>query len=217
MSLGFNAGEGGCPTLEEAIQSLYTIAVVEGKSTSTIRLKELGRFCIAELERRGLTGAVTEADVPGGGRAKKWDVVWSWHGKPRLVISLKSILQNPGGTVPNRIDDLMGEVANVQMYSPEIVTGYLMVFDSSCDPGRPSGRPSWIDFLRERLRNLSGRGAPSWSIGTLEASLVVEVDFSAGPHLVTPATATDQFFDTLVEEVRRRNPGIPSGAVVPAL
>ena len=54
MSLGFNAGEGGCPTLEEAIQSLYTIAVVEGKSTSTIRLKELGRFCIAELERRGL-------------------------------------------------------------------------------------------------------------------------------------------------------------------
>ena len=60
-------------------------------------------------------------------------MVWRYDGKVRLAISLKSILRNIPGTVPNRIDDLMGEVANVQLVSLEIVLGYVMVFNSSED------------------------------------------------------------------------------------
>ena len=50
-----------------------------------------------------------------------------------FLISLKSIWKNVAGTVPNRLDDLMGEAANVQQMSPEVVTGYIMLFDKSQD------------------------------------------------------------------------------------
>ncbi len=56
--------------LQEAVDYLYQIAVVEGKATSTKRLDGLAQFCVSELARRGLDGAVTEAKLPGGGRAK---------------------------------------------------------------------------------------------------------------------------------------------------
>jgi len=204
----YTPSPGPALTLQDAVASLYEIAVLEGKATSTSRLQQLGHYCIAELARRGLRGAQTEITVPGGGRPKKWDVVWTWQRKPRLVISLKSILQNPGGTVPNRIDDLMGEVSNVQMYSPEIVTGYLMIFDASCERATPRTRRRRIDSLRDHLAKLSGRRAPAWSIGLVEAALVIEVDFSQGPKLITPLTEVDSFFETLVQEVRERNPGL---------
>ena len=72
-----------------------------------------------------LVGAATEINVPGIGRSKKWDVGWPPAGRARLGISLKSLLRNIPGTVPNRVDDLTGEMANVQLLSPEIVTGYI--------------------------------------------------------------------------------------------
>lgn len=37
-------------TLQDAVDSLYRIAVTEGKATSTKRLDGLARFCVAELE-----------------------------------------------------------------------------------------------------------------------------------------------------------------------
>ena len=72
-------------------------------------------------------------EIPGVGRSKRWDVAWKYDGKYRLGLSLKSLLRNLGGTVPNRIDDLIGEVANAQLYSPEIVLGYVMVFNIAED------------------------------------------------------------------------------------
>src|SRR5712691_2904195 len=113
-------------SLQEAIDSLYDIAVVQQKATSTIRLQRLAEYCVQGLARRGLISAEREAIIPGGGRPKQWDVAWKYHEKYRLAISLKSILRNLAGTVPNRVDDLMGEVTNIQMYSPEVVVGYLM-------------------------------------------------------------------------------------------
>lgn len=193
-------------SLQSAIESLYRIAVVDRKSTSTIRLSGLAQYCAEELARRGLAGADTEVLVPGGGRDKYWDVAWSLHGKPRLVISLKSILKNLAGTVPNRIDDLMGEVTNVQMYSPEIVAGYVMVFDGSSDVVTDRRAAGWAGHLRERLHELSGRRAPSWSIGMVEAAVLIEVDFSAGPVIRTPESVVHEFFDRLVEQVKFRNP-----------
>ena len=193
-------------TLQDAVDSLYRIAVVEGKATSTKRLDGLARFCIQELVKRGLDGAVMEAKLPGGGREKSWDVAWSMDDKPRLAISLKSLLKNLGGTVPNRVDDLMGEVTNVQMYSPEIVTGYIMLFNVAEDSYSPLHGSTWADLLRSRITRLSGRRPPSWSIGMIEASLFLEVDFSSGPLLVSGTSDAAPFFDRLVAAVRERNP-----------
>ena len=193
-------------TLQDAVDSLYRIAVIEGKATSTKRLDGLASFCIEELDKRGLDGAVTEAKLPGGGREKSWDVAWSMDDKPRLAISLKSLLKNLGGTVPNRVDDLMGEVTNVQMYSPEIVTGYIMLFNVAEDSYSPLHGSTWADLLRSRITRLSGRRPPSWSIGMIEASLFLEVDFSNGPLLVSGTSDAPPFFDRLVAAVRERNP-----------
>jgi hypothetical protein len=195
-------------TLDEAVRQLYSIAVQEGKATSTIRLQGLARFCGEELERRGLEGTETEAAIPGGGREKQWDVAWRLHGKYRLAISLKSILRNLSGTVPNRIDDLIGEVANAQMHSPEIVIGYLMVFDTSQDTLSARHGMTWCEVLRQRLTDLSGRRAPSWSVGMIEHFAILEVDFSKGPAIVQGQAEVQAMLDGLVAEVRRRNPSV---------
>ena len=192
--------------LQEAVDYLYQIAVVEGKATSTRRLDGLAQFCLAELAKRGLDGAVTEAKLPGGGREKFWDVAWSMDDKPRLAISLKSLLKNLGGAVPNRVDDLMGEVTNVQMYSPEIVTGYIMLFNVAEDSYSSLHDGTWSELLKRRISRLSNRRPPSWSIGMIEASLFVEVDFSDGPRLVSGEADAKRFFDRLVADVRYRNP-----------
>ena len=151
-----------------------------------------------------------EVTIPGGGRPKQWDVAWKLHQKYRLAISLKSILRNVRGIVPNRIDDLMGEVANAQMYSPEIVIGYLIIFDISQDAFSKKHDSTWCRLLETRLHGLSGRRAPFWSIGMIEAFVVVEVDFSHGPKLITPLDKVEEVFDTLVSEVRKRNPYLVS-------
>ena len=187
-------------TLQDAIDGLYQKAVIEGKSTSTVRLRQLAALCIQELERRGVPGAQSEVLVPGIGRHKNWDVAWSHNGKVRLGISLKSILRNLGGSVPNRADDLMGEMANVQLHSPEIVTGYIMVLNTADDPDN-----RWIDTFRSFVGRLSGRQAPAWAAGMVEAAAVVEVDFSAGPNLLAPSNL-DGFFDLLASRVKQRNP-----------
>ena len=193
-------------SLQDAVNTLYRIAVVQGRTTSTKRLDGLAGFCVRELAVRGLRGAVTEAKLPGGGREKSWDVAWSMGDKARLAISLKSLLTNLGGTVPNRVDDLMGEVTNVQMYSPEIVTGYVVLFNVAEDSYSRLHGSTWAELLRRRITRLSGRRPPSWSIGMIEASLFLEVDFSKGPLLVSGSSAAAPFFDTLVAAVRSRNP-----------
>lgn len=195
-------------SLQDAIDHLYRVAVSGEGRTSTLRLQGLARHCVQRLAERGLPDAETEATIPGGGRPKQWDVAWSLHEKYRLAISLKSLLKNLAGTVPNRLDDLMGEVANVQMYSPEIVVGYIMVFDVSQDvPSRRHGS-TWCELLRRRLDSLAGRSAPGWSVGMFEGVTVVEVDFSQGPRLLTPPSQVEQMLDVLVAEVRRRNPSL---------
>ena len=93
-------------TAQDAVDALYRIAVTEDKATSTSRLDVLADYCVQELTRRDLKDVEKEASIPGAGREKKWDVAWQYDGKYRLGISLKSLLKNLGGTVPNRIDDL---------------------------------------------------------------------------------------------------------------
>jgi len=197
--------------LQEVVKSLYETAVVRKISTSTLRLQKLTEYCVQELAVRGLRGAEIDVEIPGGGRPKQWDVAWKFQNKYRLALSLKSILSNIPGTVPNRIDDLIGEVANVQMYSPEIVIGYIMVFDMSKDTYSKKHRMKWSELLRQRLDSLSGRRAPHWSAGMIEAYSIVEVDFSKGPRLLAGEDEVAKMFDILVKEVKNRNPGIEGG------
>jgi hypothetical protein len=195
-------------TLQDAIDHLYQTAVLDRARTSTTRLQKLAEFVIERLESRGLSHVEREVTIPGGGRSKQWDVAWNLHSKYRLGVSLKSILRNLGGTVPNRIDDMIGEVANAQMYSPEIVIGYLMVFNVGEDVFSAKHGCTWCELLRTRLQRLSGRTAPYWSTGMIEASVVVEVDFSDGPKLITPEEDVERMLDMLVLEVKARNPDV---------
>ena len=191
---------------QDAVDDLYRVAVTQEKATSTLRLGLLADFCVQELKRRGLKDVEKEASIPGAGREKQWDVAWQYDGKYRLGISLKSLLKNLGGTVPNRIDDLIGEVANAQLHSPEIVIGYVMVFNVAEDGFSPKHGSTWCDLFRQRATSLSGRRPPSWTTGTVEDFVLVEVNFSAGPSILATSQSFDAFFDTLVEQVRERNP-----------
>lgn len=96
-------------TFDQAIQSLFRIAVVERKSTSVSRLQVLADYCVQELARRGLENVETEASIPGAGRSKKWDrglAAWSqiptWH-------FVKIYPEESGRNGAEQIDDLMGE------------------------------------------------------------------------------------------------------------
>ena len=121
----------------------------------------------------------------------------------RLGISLKSLLKNIPGAVPNRVDDLVGEMANVQLRSPEIVTGYIVVFNVA--NGERSDGTRWVDFFRDAVNRLSGRDAPAWAAGMVEASAVVEVDFTNGPSIADEPDM-NEFFDRLTTCVKDRNP-----------
>ena len=191
-------------SLQAAVDDLYRIAVVEQKRQSPNRLAVLADMCIEQLATRGIVGGAKELPVPGIGRSKTWDVAWPENGKIRLGISLKSLLANIAGTVPNRTDDLMGEMANVQLRSPEIVTGYIMIFDITGSTLRKDGT-RWVDFFRDAVNRLSGRDAPAWAAGMVEASAVIEVDFAEGSRLVA-APDMNAFFDRLAHCVRERNP-----------
>lgn len=193
-------------TAQAAVDDLYRIAVAEEKATSTARLEVLADFCVQEIHRRGLKAVEKEATIPGGGREKKWDVAWCYDGKYRLGVSLKSLLKNLGGTVPNRIDDMIGEVTNAQLYSPEIVIGYIMIFNVAEDSYSPKHGSTWCDLFRNRVSSLSGRRPPSWTIGTVEDFVLVEVDFNTGPSIIRTSQPFDAFFDTLVEQLGLRNP-----------
>lgn len=193
-------------TAQDAVDQLYRVAVTERKATSTARLDILAAFCVQELTRRGLQDTEKEASVPGAGRRKKWDVAWQYDSKYRLGLSLKSLLRNLGGTVPNRIDDLIGEVANAQLHSPEIVIGYIMIFNAQDDAYSSRHQSTWLDLLHIRLKSLSGRRAPSWTTGTVEDFVLVEVDFGSDSSIRSLSQPFDRFFDTLVEQVALRNP-----------
>ena len=191
---------------DDTTGDLYRIAVVEEKATSTARLQTFSDYCVQELERRGLRDVEKEVSIPGAGRDKQWDVAWRYDGKYRLGISLKSILKNISGTVPNRIDDLIGEAANAQLHSPEIVIGYIMIFNVEHDTVSAKHGATWSDIVHDRLVSLSGRSPPSWTIGTVEDFVLVKTDFGSSPSIVSVSRRFDDFFDALVRQVAHRNP-----------
>ena len=200
------------PTLEDGINHLYDVAVTKKLPRSNDRLRVFAEYAIEQLAARGLEGAEKERIIEGWVRRKKWDVMHRGGGRVRLGISLKSMLRNFSGSVPNRSDELIGEAADVQMRYPEIIVGYIMLMDVT-----GKGAEKWIPEYEQRIARMAGRAPPFWVLGTVEAAQIVRVDFSPSPpggtRLVSPPNVLDGFFDTLASQYLLRNP--PGGAPAP--
>lgn len=199
-------------TLSEAVDHIVGRSV-----TDAGRLGRLADYITERFAARGLSGVrggqTGELAVKGFARTKVWDVAFDFAGKPRLLISLKSLWNNAGGSIPNRIDDLMGEAANVQQMSPEIVTGYVVLFDRRADGMRRDGM-LWSDYFEQRVKVMSVRKAPLWNQGLIEGCWFVLIDSTHPPGLriVDPLKAAreeDSFLSALLGELRRREPAIP--------
>jgi hypothetical protein len=161
-------------SLSDAIDDLLTRATQDSG-----RLNKLASFCIEEFARQGLEGVrggqADEVGIRGFGRQKDWDLAFVLADKPRLLVSLKSILRNLAGTVPNRLDDLMGEAANVQQLQPEVVIGYVVIMDEAEDRVRKDGK-TWSDHFENNLRKIAIRKAPLWNQGLIEGIWLIRID-----------------------------------------
>lgn len=182
------------------------------------RLLPLADYAKRKFEEYGLLGvrggSGGELQIKGLARAKNWDVAYNFAGKDRLLVSLKSIWKNASGTVPNRIDDLMGEAANVQQMSPEIVTGYILLFDAHADAPRRENGLYWSQYFERAVKQIAIRKAPLWNQGLIEGAWFIKFDSQARPgsYLLEPdkvAEEESQFFLSLMQELRIREPAIP--------
>ena len=200
-------------TLQDAVSDLYYKARTRGATTSTARLSVLAELRVQELGERGMPGALIDPQIPGFAREKDWDVAWFHNGKARLAISLKSLLTNLSGTVPNRIDDLMGEVANLQMYSPETAIGYVMLFNIEEDGlSKKHGVRGATYFASGSGPSLAGRRRT----GQSERSRLRPSSrwtSRAGRSSYPEPTRFPVMFDTLVGLVRERNPDLRPGTM----
>lgn len=196
-------------SLSEAVDDLLI-----RKKQDSGRLNKLASFCIEEFARHGLKGVrggqADEVGIRGFGRQKDWDLAFVLADKPRLLVSLKSILKNLAGTVPNRLDDLMGEAANVQQLQPEVVIGYVVIVDEAGDQVRKDGI-TWSDHFEANLRRIAIRKAPLWNQGLIEGIWLIRVDSRRPPGsritntVDMDAKGTD-FFQALLAELYLREP-----------
>jgi len=199
--------------LEQVIEKL-----LNSPSTSTRRLQLLADHVKQLLDSSGLPGAKGgsggELRVPGLTRTKDWDVAYEFAGKFRLLVSLKSMLANISGSVPNRLDDLQGELANVQQLRPEIVIGYVVLFDVAEDKPRKEDNMMWSDYFELALRRMTIRRAPLWNQGLLEGLWFIRFDSrkSFENRLIDPDRVErekGEFLTALLCELKLREPAVP--------
>jgi hypothetical protein len=200
----------GGVTLGDAIEDL-----LRRKTTDSGRLDTLAKYCAESFHRAGLPGVrggkADEVGIRGLARQKDWDLAYVLADKPRLLISLKSILKNLSGTIPNRIDDLMGEAANVQQLSPEIVIGYVVIVDEAENSLRRDGTQTWAEYFEERLSAIAIRRAPLWNQGLIEGVWVLRIDSRLPPAqaLLNPVETDakgSRFILALLDELYLREP-----------
>ena len=196
------------PSLQQAVDFLYDKTYIQDKWTSTARLDTLAEYCIEEMQGRGISPWEDEVRLDSWARDKQWDVVHPPEGRPKIAISMKSILKNLAGTVPNRTDDLIGEVTDLQMRYPEVVIGYIVLVDAADTDDEPN-RYEWANELEARLQSISGRSPPYWGTGSVEAACVIKTDLAGegGPEILTDKAETEEFFDTLTEQYSNRYGG----------
>jgi len=192
------------------------------------RQEAIQLYCCVELEKRGLTDVKIETDMPGAYRTKKWDVGRVVDGEPTLGISCKSIISNHAGTVPNRVDDMLGEAANLHRIFPGAVLGYLFMMsrvDESKDTKKKTEKlggmtperleklrqdgDMWFERLVESVNRASNRTGPDDYREKFEAVSCSQADFMCEPYEVVVhegGLSPDAFFDRLAEIHRERFP-----------
>lgn len=199
-------------TLEDVIEK-----VMEKPTQSPDRLRALADYVCEQLDANGLPGAKGgtggELRVTGLAREKDWDVAYEFAGKFRLLISLKSLWKNAAGTVPNRLDDHMGEIANIQQLRPEIVIGYVVLFDVVADSTRKDGT-TWSMFFEQAIKRIAVRKAPLWNQGLLEGSWFIRFDSRKpkGQRLLDNSKVAAEgkaFVKSLLSELALREPAVP--------
>ena len=198
--------------LEQAITSLLSHS-----PTSTKRLNALADYLKELFEYEGLPnlkgGSGGELQVPGLSRTKNWDLAYEFAGKFRLLLSLKSMLKNISGSVPNRLDDLQGEIANVQQLRPEIVIGYVVLFDMAEDSVRSEDGSNWSDYFEAALQRMAIRRAPLWNQGLMEGLWFIRFDSRKPPgrRLLSrrdAAQVRQRFVQALLCELKLREPAV---------
>ncbi|MCC7106805.1 MAG: hypothetical protein IT307_16860 [Chloroflexi bacterium] len=146
-----------CTALLDALADFKTRA--PRASNRMTKIQELVRD---ELETRfsalgHLAETTPERPPRGAHRTKCWDVVFRYADRVQLAISTKSIMANVSGTVPNRIDDAMGECVNIHAHDPGMVLGYLLVMDATGGEVRNNQGRRWVDVFAESLLSFPGR------------------------------------------------------------
>jgi len=195
--------------LESALIDFY-----RRPSQAANRMGPIQEVVKAELESRCQTlGSQVEVSlekpVRGKHRSKNWDVVLYFARRPQLAVSTKSIMANVAGTVPNRIDDAMGECVNVHAHDPGMVLGYLFVMNATPASQKTRDGRSWTDVFAESLASFSGRRSERDAPELFEAATLLPVDFTTQPPQIAfhPRLLDwSAFFDILVGQVRARNP-----------
>lgn len=105
----------------------------------------------------------------------------------------------------------MGEAANVQQLSPEIVIGYVVIMDEKEDSMRRDGKGTWSDHFESNLRRVAIRRAPLWNQGLIEAAWLIRIN-SSRPKGRRISNALDMhakgtsFFQALLDELYLREP-----------
>lgn len=207
-------------TLEDVLEE-----IVRREPRAPDRLAALADYARTKFEDYGLPGVrggtAGELAIQGLARTKDWDVAYNFAGKDRLLVSLKSLWKNAGGTVPNRIDDLMGEAANVQQLAPEIVVGYILLFDAVADSVRRQDGRLWSEYFEHAVKRIAIRKAPLWNQGLIEGTWFISFDSQrpTGSRLLYPEKVVSEeqgFFHALLHELRRREPAIPFTSQFPA-
>jgi hypothetical protein len=177
-------------------------------------------YCCYELDRRGIHDAEIEVLMPGYYREKRWDVGLIEDDEPRLGISCKSIISNHAGTVPNRVDDMLGEAVSLHRAYPDAVLGYLFMMsrrDESAATERKTRELGgltrqrlrklhddadyWFERLVESVSRASGRSGPRDLPEKFEVVSCSQIDFDLNPYGVVVhegALSPDDFFDELV-------------------
>lgn len=183
-------------------------------------------YCCDELHKRGLDGARIEVPMHGAYRVKQWDVGLTVEGEPRLGISCKLIISNHGGTVPNRVDDLLGETVSLHRAFPTAVLGYLFMMsrrDESLKESRktantggltPARRQElhdradhWFELLVGSVNRASNRRGPGDVPEKFEVVSCSQIDFDQQPYRIMTYDSEhspDTFFDRLVTIYRER-------------
>jgi hypothetical protein len=209
--------------LEQAIRDFRT-----KHPQSSNRQEQLQLYCCAELEARGIVGPKIEVVLPGQYRAKKWDVGLVVDGEPRLGISCKSIVSNHAGTVPNRVDDMLGEAVNLHRAFPNAVIGWLFMMSRIDEAksvrektealgGMTPERRHFLEVSGDRwFRNLvtstspaANRSGPTDFPEKFEALSCSQIEFESTPYdIVIPpgATSPDAMFDRLASIYFQRFP-----------